>query len=160
MSLQNYFEAKKAMAALFSKDVQFAFATSLNNEPSVRYVDAFYDDGCFYIVTYDLSRKCQAIKKNPQVSLCHRRMYAFSGQAINLGHPLKEENKAVREKLMKAFEPWYFKHNDEADEHMCYLKIVLSNGFVYQNGIGYRIDFHKKTAIAFPFTFDITLRED
>ena len=160
ITMNHYLNAIKVMETLFSKDVQFALATSVNDYPTVRYVDTCYDDGCFYVVTYELSRKCQAIKKNPHVSLCHRQMYSFSGQAVNLGHPLKKENEAIREKLTKAFEPWYFKHNDETDQYMCYLKIVLDNGFVYQNGTGYRINFDKKTAIAFPFQFDIALTDD
>lgn len=33
------------------------------------------------------------------------------------------------EKLISAFKPWYFKHNNENDENMCYIKIELTNGF-------------------------------
>lgn len=43
---------------------------------------------------------------------------------------------------------------------MCYLKITPATGFVYGNGIGYNIDFNKKTADIFPFAFDIFLAEE
>ncbi|MDI9422207.1 MAG: hypothetical protein QM451_08270 [Bacillota bacterium] len=41
------------------------------------------------------------------------------------------------------------------DQHMCYLKIELVDGFFYQDGMGYAIDFSKKTARSFPFEYDI-----
>lgn len=73
------------------------------------------------------------------------------------GHPSKEENHAIREKLIKAFELWYFAHNNEKDEDMCYVKIELKHGFFYSDGTGYKVDFENKTAEKFPFTFDIKL---
>ena len=52
------------MNILFGKDFQFALATSVDHVPSVRYVDAFYNEGAFYIVTYKTSQKVREIEKN------------------------------------------------------------------------------------------------
>lgn len=141
---------------LFARDYQFALATSINNIPSIRFVDTFYDGAAFYIVTYTKSQKVQELEKNAEVSLCNK-LYRFSGLAYNVGHPLKEENHAIREKLIKAFDPWYFAHNNENDENMCYVKIELKHGFFYKDGTGYKVDFENKTAEEIPFTFDIKL---
>ncbi len=72
-----------------------------------------------------------------------------------LGHPLKDENKIIRSKLIEVFSPWYFEHNDETDENMCYVKIEPDSGFFYKDGTGYKVDFNSKTAEEFPFEFDI-----
>ncbi len=152
-----YEKAIQTMETLLAKDCQFALATAENDVPSIRYVDTFFDDGCFYIVTYAKSRKVKEIERNPNVALCDRRLFAFSGKAANIGHPLKPENRAIREKLTQAFKDWYFRHNDEADEAMCYLRVTPENGFLHDAGTGYKVDFSAKSAEAFPFSFDTTL---
>ena len=146
------------MDELFAKDYQFALATSNNNIPSIRFVDTFYDNKCFYIVTYAKSKKVKEIEINPNVSLCNK-SYIFSGIAYNIGHPLKSHNSQIREKLINAFESWYFKHNNENDENMCYVKIVLTSGFFYKDGMGFKLDFKSQKADEFPFEFDIVLIE-
>lgn len=148
------------MKELFTKDYQFALATAENNIPSLRYVDTYYEKGCFYVVTYATSQKMKDIINNPNIALCSRNMYAFSGKAYNIGHPLKLENTEIRKKLIKVFEPWYFKHNNEENENMCYLRIELTTGFVHKDGIGYKIDFVNREAVEFPFTFDTVITEE
>ncbi|MFT8349376.1 pyridoxamine 5'-phosphate oxidase family protein [Clostridium saccharoperbutylacetonicum] len=141
---------------LFARDYQFALATTNDNIPSVRFIDTFYDENAFYIVSYAKSQKIQEIEKNSEVSICNK-LYRFSGNAYNIGHPLCEKNYVIREKLIKAFEPWYFDHNNEKDENMCYVKIELKQGFFYKDGTGYKVDFQNKKAVEFPFAFDIKL---
>jgi hypothetical protein len=154
-----YENALRTMDALLAKDCQFALATAEDGVPSLRYVDTFFDGGCFYVVTYAKSRKVREIEKNPSVALCDRRLFSFSGKAYNIGHPLKPENLAVREKIAEAFKIWYFRHNDEADEAMCYLRIEPENGFFHADGTGYKMNFTGKTAETFPFTFNTTLTQ-
>ena len=101
---------------------------------------ACYDDGYFYIVTYAKSQKTIEVESNCNVSLCNK-LYRFNGKAYNIGHPLKEENRQIRSRLIKAFEPWYFAHNNEDDENMCCIKVELDNGFFYKDGTCYRINF-------------------
>jgi len=147
--MDTYKKALQAMNELFAKDYQFAMATVKGNTPSVRFVDTFFEDGSFYVVTYSKSQKVQ-----DQVSLCNK-LYRFSGNAYNIGHPLLSENREIRGKLIKVFEPWYFAHNNENDENMCYVKIELKEGFFYKDGIGYKVNFQLKEAEQFPFDFDI-----
>ncbi|HEY9187326.1 MAG TPA: pyridoxamine 5'-phosphate oxidase family protein [Ignavibacteria bacterium] len=148
----------KVINELFARDYQFALATINNNMPSIRFVDTYYDNGCFYIVTYAKSKKVKELEINKNVSLCNK-LYNFIGVAYNIGHPLKPQNSEIREKLVSAFEPWYFKHNNENDENMCYIKVELTNGFFYKAGIGYKVDFITKKAEEFPFEFEVVIIE-
>ncbi len=149
-----YEKALCTMNELFAKDCQFAMATVKDNKPSVRIVDTFFEDNSFYVVTYSKSQKVRELEENSEVSLCNE-FYRFNGNAYNIGHPLLEENKDLREKLIKVFEPWYFAHNNENDENMCYVKIQLEDGFFHKDGIGYKVNFQLKEAEEFPFNLDI-----
>ena len=146
----------EVLEALFKKDSQLALATTAHNVPSLRVVDMYYTDGAFYIVTYAKSQKVQEIEANKHVALC-KDLYRFQGEAYNIGHPLKKENKEIRQQLIKAFEPWYFAHNNEADENMCYVKVVPTTGFYYKDGTGYKVDFVNQTAETFPFEMNIMM---
>lgn len=75
--------------------------------------------------------------------------------ASNLGHPLRQENQVIRSKLVMAFAPWYFAHNNEEDENLCFVRIVLQEGLFYQGRMGYRVDFREQKAEEFKFTYDI-----
>ena len=158
--MTDFENAINVMTDLFSKDYQFALATCDNNIPSLRFVDTYFDGYAFYIVTYALSQKVRDIAGNSNVSLYSRRMYSFSGIADNIGHPLMPVNAQIRDTLTKAFEPWYFMHNDESDSNMCYLKIQPATGFFHKDGTGYKINFIEKTVEAFPFACDIGYTEE
>lgn len=152
--MESYEKALILMDELFGKDCIFALATIREGKPEVRNVDAYYTDGAFWVVTYAASRKAKAVEASHDIEMC-RDSFSFTGKAVNAGHPLNEENAEIRKKLIKAFEPWYFKHNDENDTGMCYLKIIPERGFIYGGGMGYKIDFINKTAVEFPFVYDI-----
>lgn len=152
--MEIYEKALHTMNELFARDYQFAMATAKDNRPSVRFVDTFFENDSFYVVTYSNSQKVQELEDNSQVSLCNE-FYRFSGNANNIGHPLLLENREIREKLIKVFEPWYFAHNNEDDENMCYVKIKLKEGFFYKDGIGYKVNFQLKEVEQFPFDLDI-----
>ena len=49
-------EAEEIMRERFGGDNEMALATCRGSVPSVRTVNATYWEGCFYIITYDLSR--------------------------------------------------------------------------------------------------------
>jgi len=152
--MDSFQEALQVMEFLFQKDYQFALATSENNIPSVRFVDTYYQDQAFYLVTTKTSQKVQEIIKNPKVALTNR-LYRFQGEAEVLGHPLDPNLKDIRDTLTKVFEDWYFAHNKEEDADMCYVKISLVEGFFYHDQLGYKVDFQSKTVQKNPFDFDI-----
>lgn len=151
-----YNDALKAMDEMFGRDYQFALATCSEDKPSLRFVDAYYKDGQFWVVTYRNSRKVKDILQNPNVELCYK-LFTFSGKAYDVGHPLKDENAKIRSELIKVFEPWYFAHNDENDENMCYVRIEPERGFFYKDRKGYKMDFLQQTASTFPFEDEINI---
>ncbi|MDR2483636.1 MAG: pyridoxamine 5'-phosphate oxidase family protein, partial [Treponema sp.] len=68
--------------------------------PVVRDVDAYYEDGVFYITTNGKSRKMMQIEQNPEVafSVCNE---WFNGAGIgeNVGWVLDPKNAGIRLKL-------------------------------------------------------------
>lgn len=67
MKITEYENSLNILKVLFAKDYQFALATSNDNIPSVRFVDTFYDNGAFYIVSYAKLQKVQEIEKNNKI---------------------------------------------------------------------------------------------
>ena len=125
----------------FGKDSLIALATVEDGIPHVRTVDAVYIDGAFYVVTYALSGKCKQIAKNPTVAISGE-WFTAHGIGENLGHVLLPENRAVMDILRKAFAAWYSNgHTNEADPNTCLLKITLTDGVLFADGIRYDIEF-------------------
>lgn len=125
----------------FGKDSLIALATVEDGIPYVRTVDAVYIDDAFYVATYALSGKCKQIAKNPTVAISSE-WFTAHGIGENLGHVLLPENKAVMDILRKAFAAWYSNgHTNETDPNTCLLKIKLTDGVLFANGIRYDIDF-------------------
>lgn len=62
-------ESKRIMIERFEKDNIIALATMEAGIPCVRNVNAFYEDGAFYVITYALSNKIKQIEKNPAVAI-------------------------------------------------------------------------------------------
>jgi len=117
--------------------------------PIVRDVDAFYEDGVFYVMTYAKSSKMQQIEKNNEVAIAvNFEWFTASGIGENLGWVMKPENAEMRVKLRKAFEKWYDFANNENDENCCILAIRLANGIININHHETLIlmDFVNKTA--------------
>ena len=52
------------MADRFGHDNLIALATVDGGSPAVRTVNAYYEDGCFYTITYAVSGKMQQIGRN------------------------------------------------------------------------------------------------
>lgn len=98
-------EVEKLMKERFGKDSVIALATIDNNLPHVRYVDAYYENGAFYIITYALSNKMKHIKDNPVVAIAGE-WFTAHGKGINLGYFGKTENQKIAEKLKIAFAGW------------------------------------------------------
>lgn len=55
-------EAEQIMIERFGRDTIIALATTDHEKPYVRYVNAYYENGAFYIITYALSNKMKHIK--------------------------------------------------------------------------------------------------
>ena len=64
-------EAEEIMRERFGGDNEMALATCRGSVPSVRTVNATYWEGCFYVITYDLSRKMGQPHGGPLWGLVH-----------------------------------------------------------------------------------------
>ena len=117
--------------------------------PVVRDVDAYYEDGAFYVITYAKSTKMQQIEQNNEVAIAvNFAWFTASGIGENLGWVMKPENAEIRTKLRKSFEKWYDMANNENDENCCILKLGITNGIININHHQTLIfmDFENKTA--------------
>lgn len=134
-------ETKKIMDERFGKDNVISLATSADNMPSVRYVNAYYENEAFYIITYALSNKMRQIANNPSVAIAGD-WFTATGKGVSLGWFGKAENKEMAEKLRKVFAEWIDNgHNNFADENTIILCVQLERGVLFSHGTRYEIDF-------------------
>ena len=73
-------ETKRLMEERFGKDSLIALATMDEGRPTVRAVNSYYMDGCFYVITHAHSGKMQQLEKDPAAAIWPRREHrrAFS----------------------------------------------------------------------------------
>ena len=125
----------------FGKDSIIALATSIDNIPYVRSVDAFYENGAFYVLTHGLSGKMKQISQNPTVAISGE-WFTAQGTGVDLGYFGKAENARIASKMKDVFSAWIDNgHNDFDDINTCILCIELTSGILFSNGTRYEIDF-------------------
>ena len=125
----------------FGKDSIIALATAIDNIPYVRSVDAFYENGVFYVLTHGLSSKMQQIEQNPAVALSGE-WFTAQGKGLNLGYFGKADNLHIANKMKQVFSAWIDNgHNNFDDTNTCILCIKLTNGILFSDGTRYEIDF-------------------
>ena len=130
-------EAEKIMIERFGKDTVIALATVEHEVPYVRKVNAYYEDGSFYIITYALSNKIKQIEKNPNVAIAGE-WFTAHGKGKNLGYFGKEENRIIAEKLKSVFTEWIDNgHNNFDDENTIILCVELTDGLLLSHGTRY-----------------------
>lgn len=118
------------------------------SRPAARIVDAYYEDGAFYTVTYATSGKMQQIAQNPEVAVCIIvENFTADGIGENLGWVCDEKNAEMMTKLRTIFAEWYNKANNDKDPNTCLLRIRLTKGLWNDahQGIRKEIDFVNKT---------------
>ena len=134
-------EISAIMDERYGHDNLIALATVDGDSPAVRTVNAYYEAGCFYAVTYAQSGKMQHIAKNPQVAICGD-WFTARGFGENMGHILLPENADMADKLRKVFSEWYGNgHTNEADPNTIILRMKLTEGVLFNHGTRYDIDF-------------------
>ena len=130
-------QAEKMMVERFGRDSIIALATIENDVPYVRYVNAYYEDGAFYIITYARSNKMKHIKSNPTIAIAGE-WFTGHGRGINLGYWGKEENHMIAEKLKRVFAEWIDNgHNNFDDENTIILCVELTDGLLLSHGTRY-----------------------
>jgi len=133
-------EARRIMDERFGCDSLIALATMGEGWPHVRAVNSYYEDGCFYVITYALSGKMRQIEKDPRVGICGD---WFTGHGIgeNMGHILKEENFEIADKMRTVFAEWYGNgHTNEQDPNTIILRIRLTDGVLMDHGTRHEIE--------------------
>jgi hypothetical protein len=156
MIMNEYEEGLKLLEEKFGggKDNAIALATIAREanadgkpRPIVRTVDAYYENGVFYVTTYGKSNKMLQIAQNAEVSIATSpEMFTASGIGENLGWVMDARNAEIRAKLRKAFAEWYDMANNEKDENCCILAIRLVKGTLNINHWEklYHMDFANK----------------
>ncbi len=136
-------EMEAVLVERFGKDSIIGLATTSDNVPYVRNVDAYYEDGSFYVLTYGLSNKMKQIEVNPTVAIAGF-WFTAHGKGVNLGYFGKEENKAIANKMREVFAEWIDNgHNNFDDVNTCILRIDLTEGVMFTPDNRYEIDFSK-----------------
>lgn len=134
-------KARQIMNERFGRDTLIALATVDGNIPNVRAVNAYYENGTFYVITHALSNKMKQITENPNVGICGE-WFTAHGRGTNLGWFGKEDNKVIAQKLREVFYEWIDNgHNDFNDVNTCILCINLTDGVLLSHGTRYDIDF-------------------
>ena len=132
-------EIELIMKERFGRDTVIALATYDTKIPYVRFVNAYYEDGAFYVITHALSNKMRQIEHNPVVAITGE-WFTAHGNAINLGWFGNEENSTIAEKLKNVFAAWINNgHNDFDDPNTIILSIKLTDGVLFSRGTKYDI---------------------
>ena len=133
-------EAEQIMMERFGKDTIISLATAENATPYVRYVNAYYEDGAFYIITHALSNKMKHIKANPVVAIAGE-WFTAHGRGVSLGYFGKKENCVIAEKMKKVFAEWIDNgHTDFDDENTIILCVQLTEGILFSHGTRYDME--------------------
>ena len=135
----------------YRKDNVIALSTigidSETPRPYVREVDAYYEDGVFYITTWAKSNKMKQIAQNKEVAFTACRK-GISGIGIgeNLGWVLDPKNAEIRLKLRKAFAKWYDEANKEENKNCVILAIRITKCVIFRDhgAVRYHLDFVNK----------------
>lgn len=130
-------ETERIMLERFGGDAVIALSTLEETTPYVRFVNANYENGAFYVITHALSNKMRQIRRNPVVAIAGE-WFTAHGHAESLGWFGKTENRAIAEKLKTAFSAWIDNgHNDFTDPNTIILRIVLTDGVLLSHGVRY-----------------------
>lgn len=130
-------DAEKIMNERFGRDTVIALATVEHETPYVRNVNAYYENGSFYAITYALSNKMKQMEKNANVAIAGD-WFTAHGKGENLGYFGSEENRVIAEKLRSVFAGWIGNgDNDFDDENTVIMRIRLTDGLLLSHGTRY-----------------------
>lgn len=150
MNTESFYKAQQILKERFGHDVLIALATVDQDQPSVRTVNAYYEDRRFFIITHEASNKMLQIHTNPNVAISGD-WFTAHGKGIDLGWFCKEENKEIADKLKIVFASWIDNgHNNFEDTNTCILCIELTDAILFSKGTRYDIDFTKTESIHLP----------
>lgn len=125
----------------FGHDNLIPLATLDGGFPAVRNVNAYYENGAFYVITYASSNKMKQLVRNASCAVCGE-WFAAQGIGVSLGWVKAPDNLELFDKLKRVFAGWIDNgHNDFDDKNCIILKIRLTNGTLFSHGTKYEINF-------------------
>lgn len=134
-------ETEAIMMRRFDKDSLIALATAVDGIPSVRTVDAFYEEGNFYVLTYADSGKMKQMEQNPTVAIAGE-WFTAHGTGENLGWFGAAENTRLAAKMRQVFAEWIDNgHNNLDDPKTIILRIRLNDAVLMADGNRYCITY-------------------
>ena len=118
--------------------------------PAVRMVDAYYEDGVFFVSTDAKKSKTLEIEKNSTVAIAGLDWFVATGTAENLGWVKDAKNAEIRAKMKKIF-GWFDEHGDEDNPSSIVLRIRMITATITDNDKKYgewqyKVDFVGQTA--------------
>ena len=134
-------QAEEIMTERFGngKNNSIPLATVENGVPYVRYVNAYYEEGSFYIITHALSNKMRHIQTSPTVAIAGD-WFTAHAKGESLGWFCDEKNLLLAKKLKKAFASWIDNgHNDFLDENTIILCLELTDAVLLSHGTRYEL---------------------
>ena len=133
--------AREILDQRFGCDSLIALATLEEGRPSVRTVNAYYEDGAFYTITWAKSGKMRQIAANPAVAVSGE-WFTGHGVGESLGWIRRPENADIAARLRAVFAEWYSNgHTNEDDPDTIILRVRLTDGVLFAQGTRYDLDF-------------------
>lgn len=134
-------EIEAVLNERFGHDNLIPLATLDGGFPAVRNVNAYYENGAFYVITYASSNKMKQLVRNASCAVCGE-WFSAQGIGVSLGWVKAPDNLELFDKLKRVFAGWIDNgHNDFDDKNCIILKIRLTNGTLFSHGTKYEIDF-------------------
>lgn len=126
----------------FGQDRLITIGTSVQNIPYLRAVNAIYQNGWFYFVTFANSSKMKQMEENPVTAICGP-WFNGHGTAINLGPVSSKENYEIYLSLRHSFESWMKEGNISSTDDVILCGIQMKTGTLYHEGQRYDLLFEK-----------------
>lgn len=127
----------------FDRDNVIALATAQDNIPYVRGVNAYYLDGAFYVITHAKSNKMAQLALNPNCAVSGE-WFSAQGVGESMGWFGLAKNAEIADRLRAVFAEWIDNGHNDLDSTDCIiLKIRLTSGILYADGVRHEIDFDK-----------------
>ena len=134
-------EIEAVLNERFGHDNLIPLATLDGGFPAVRTVNAYYENGAFYVITCALSGKMRQLAENPTCALAGE-WFTAHGMGESMGWFRRPENAPIAAALRCAFAEWIDNgHNNFDDPNCVILKISLTKGTLFSHGTRYDIDF-------------------
>ena len=139
----NHPEIQSIMKERFGTERLITIATSENNIPYIRAVNAVYENGWFYFATLSNSSKMKQMEENPITAVCGP-WFNGRGTAHNLGSISITQNRHVYELLRASFESWIHEAKiNVTDTEIVLCGIQMTKATLYSQSQRYDILFNE-----------------